>query len=586
LFAAIFNNDCRPVDFDRIGLGAEDVRILGGARQVALLRSREASSMRDIETCRIQSLDDRWWIVGRLRLDASRDLATALGQPGSDDGLLCLHAYVKWGDDFLDHLAGDFCFVLWDEARGRLIAARDQLGIRSLFHAASDGAQVICDSLEWIASWKALAGELDDLWIVDFLTFGHTQDFDRTVYREIRRLPPAHLMSLSAAGANVRRYWRLKIDEPLYFGDKRLYGERFRELTLRAVADRMPVGRVGVSMSGGIDSTTLAASAVEVAQDRARVIARCVHYESLIPDDEARFAALAANHLGIELRLASIDNDRYDPQWRARGYATVEPWANVFRGRAERTANQAMAEQAPVWFMGEGPDNALWFDRDAYLSWLMERRQWRRLAEALWLYVGAKGLRGWGSTVGRYVGPRLPAPTEPELPVWLNPDLAARMSLEERWTALGQGGPGPRHPWHPRSMASFEDPVWQSIFADCEDDEAQAPYVWRHPFLDLRVLQFMLSLPPVPWARRKLVMRQAMRGRLPAAILARDKTPIVHDPMARALRHQRLPELLAPRRLGRWVDVERLVGADMDGRKMEQVLAAYALDYWLAMGRR
>ncbi len=541
--------------------------------------------MRDLETCKIQSLDDRWWIVGRLRLDASRDLATELGQPGADDGLLCLHAYVKWGDDFLDHLAGDFCFVLWDEVQGRLIAARDHLGVRTLFHATSGGVQVISDTLEWIASWTALTGELDDLWIVDFLTFGHTQDFDRTVYREIRRLPPAHLMSLSGAGANVRRYWRLKIDEPLYFRDKRLYGERFRELTQRAVADRMPFGRVGIAMSGGLDSTTLAASAVDVAQDKARVIARCVHFESLMPDDEPRFAALAASHLGIELQLASIDNDLYDPQWRERGFATVEPWANVFRGRAERATNQAMAAQAPVWFLGEGPDNALGFERDAYLSWLMARRQWRRLAEALWLYVGAKGLRGWGGTIRRYVGPRLLAPAESELPVWLNPDLAGRLNLGERSIALGQGGAGPRHPWHPQSMASFEKPTWQGVFADCEDDEAQAPYVWRHPFLDLRVLQFMLSLPPVPWARRKLVMRQAMRGRLPAAVLARDKTPIAHEPVAKALRAHRLPELLASRQLGQWIDVERLAGAEMDGPQMYQVMAAHALDYWLTVRR-
>lgn len=585
MFAAILNRDGRPIDLDRIGLAADDVRILGGARQVALLRSREASVMRDVETCRIQSLGDRWWIVGRLRLDARRDLATELGQPPSDGGWLCLHAYVKWGDDFLDHLTGDFCFVLWDEVQGRLIAARDQLGVRSLFHAASGGTQVIGDSLDWIASWKALAGELDDFWIVDFLTFGHTQDFDRTVYREIRRLPPAHVMSLSGAGATARRYWRLAIGEPLY-GDKRLYGERFRELTLRAVADRMPVGRVGVAMSGGLDSTTLAASAVDVAQDRARVSARCVHYESLIPDDEARFAALASSHLGIELQLASIGSDLYDPLWRERGFATTEPWANVVRGRAEHTANQAMAEQAPVWFMGEGPDNALRFERDAYLSWLVGRRQWRRLAEALWLYAGAKGLRGWVATVRRYAEPQLPAPTEQDLPVWLNPDLVGRLGLCERWIALAQGGAGPRHPWHPQSMASFEDPVWQSIFADCEDDEAQAPYVWRHPFLDLRVLQFMLSLPPVPWARRKLVMRQAMRGRLPAAVLARDKTPIVHDPMGKALRRHRLPELRASRRLGHWIDVEWLAGAEMDGRKMEQVLAAHAFDYWLTVRRR
>ena len=61
-----------------------------------------------------------------------------------------------------------------------------------------------------------------------------------------------------------------------------------------AVADRLPAsGRVGVSMSGGLDSPTLAAFAVASAGDRGRVVAECVHYERLMPDDEARFSTLA-----------------------------------------------------------------------------------------------------------------------------------------------------------------------------------------------------------------------------------------------------------------------------------------------------
>ena len=83
------------------------------------------------------------------------------------------------GDGFLDVIAGDFCFVLWDEARQRLVAARDQLGIRALFHARSGNSWVVSDSLAWLQSWKALDTALDDRWIVDFLSFAHPLEFDQ-----------------------------------------------------------------------------------------------------------------------------------------------------------------------------------------------------------------------------------------------------------------------------------------------------------------------------------------------------------------------------------------------------------------------
>lgn len=123
------------------------------------------------------------------------------------------------------------------------------------------------------------------------------------------------------------------------------------------------------------------------------------------------------------------------------------------------------------------------------------------------------------------------------------------------------------------------------MFASCDLDETQAPFVWRHPFLDLRVLHFMLSVPPVPWARRKLLMREAMRGRLPEPVLARDKTPLARYPLAEAIRRQGLPELPPGDRVGAWVDVERLPAGPISDADLDRVVAVHALDYWLTQQR-
>ena len=137
------------------------------------------------------------------------------------------------------------------------------------------------------------------------------------------------------------------------------------------------------------------------------------------------------------------------------------------------------------------------------------------------------------------------------------------------------------HPWHPAAMASFGSTLWQRMFADTEIEEAMAPVVWRHPFLDLRVLHFMLSLPPVPWAYRKLVIREAMRSRLPAAILTRDKAPLSADPIPAAMRGRNMPPLRAASTLARWIDVSRLRAEGTASASLENLVAAHALDHWL-----
>jgi asparagine synthase (glutamine-hydrolysing) len=242
-----------------------------------------------------------------------------------------------------------------------------------------------------------------------------------------------------------------------------------------------------------------------------------------------------------------------------------------------------MAADASVWFYGEGPDNALKFDREAYFAWLLRNGHWRRAARAAWHYLWIKTNERWREG-SRQIVTGSDASSEPEIPAWLNADFVAHSGVRER--ARSQWGPlGDRHPWHPRAIASFAIASWQALFANFEADEAGAPLVWRHPYLDLRVLGFMLSVPPVPWARRKLVMTEAMAGRLPQELLARRKTPLAADPMRRALRGLTLPKLASMRELQRWLDPSRLPSSDSDPSQLEQLIAVHALDHWLEQNR-
>jgi asparagine synthase (glutamine-hydrolysing) len=586
VFAAILGLDAQCADAAVTAAKrscAHEVQAIGSQQRVVFLRSTGKSPVE--QETRIECLGGLLWLVGRVRLDGRATLCARLGlSPGPrpadiSDALLCLHAYVEWGEAFTDSLTGDFCFALWDDARNCLLGIRDQLGVRALFHAEADGRLVVSDSLGWMATQVSVDRVLDDQWIADFLAIGYSLDFERTAYRVIRRLPPGHVLKASGAGSAIRRYWQLDIPEPLHLRDGRLYGERFRELMKTAIVDRLPAGKVGIALSGGLDSTTLAALAGEATGSPSRIVADCSHYEWLMPDREARFAALAARHLGIDLRLRAADELGYDPDWRARSIGTAEPAIAIIGAHLDRQVFGEMAAAAPVWFYGEGPDNALTFERDAYLSWLAARRDWRRLARSVLLYVQAKGFTGWAATAGRYLGRKSTEPAPLAVPRWLDRELAHRTHIEERVRDANHIVDS-AHAWRPRAIGSFRSPLWQAIFADRDHEEGLAPLVWRHPYLDLRVLHFMLSVPPVPWAWEKRLIRTAMQGRLPSEILERPKTPLARSPLVAVLGSAGLGDLGGDRLAG-YVEIDRLPAWPPSPAELDGLVAVHALDYWI-----
>lgn len=577
MFAALLSVRDEPIDLRLFPPGLE---VVGRARRAAFVAGSGSTSA---------SLDGRYWIVGRFRLDARDELRARLGASATTapDEMLCLLAYAKWGEGFTEFLAGDFAFVLWDDERQCLLGVRDRLGVYALFHSKTADACLLGDSLDWLAARVPTRDALDDYWIADFLVLGVSREFERTVYRDIKRLAPAHLLKLDDSGLSLRRYWRLDIAEPIHLRSAAAYHERFRELLSRAVADRLPAGKIGIAMSGGLDSTTLAATAVEVTGDPSRIVAECEHYERLMHIGEDRYASLAARHLGIELRIRPADDIAYDAHWRSREVRSGEPMTALANANNMQRVGREMAAVAPVWLDGEGPDNALTLERDAYLGWLRRRRSWHRLAQALIGYTTAKGLAGWAQTIGRRTGLQGEAELDPVdvLPAWLRRDFADRLKLSERQETLGLGG-DMSHPWHPASVGSFTSPIWQSYFDTRAFEGSLGGFEWRYPYLDLRVLEFMLSVPPVPWGWKKRLVREAMRGWLPAEVLARKKTPLDCYPEVATMRALGLPVLPGAHDVDRYVDPKFLPDRAASDPDLATSLNVYVLDHWLAQKRQ
>ena len=218
-----------------------------------------------------------------------------------------LAGYAAHGEDVASHLRGMFAFALWDEKRQRLHCARDRFGVKPFYYA-------ICGDLFVFASEiKALLPFLDDVdtdvdALSEYLTFQYTIG-EKTLFRGVRQLLPAHTLTVEDGDVKIRRYWDVvyNIDfdhSPRYFQNRltELIDESM-ELHLRGDVP------VGAYLSGGIDSSLVYALA------RARQPDPVAAFHGRFPTpagyDESVHARAVAGNDGDALHIADIGPDDF-----------------------------------------------------------------------------------------------------------------------------------------------------------------------------------------------------------------------------------------------------------------------------------
>jgi asparagine synthase (glutamine-hydrolysing) len=537
------------------------------------------------------TLDGNVSIVADARVDARGDLIEQLRARGHEvavaanvpDVELILRAYRVWGERCVEHLRGDFAFAVWDARRRRLFLARDQMGIKPLFYSSVGSSLVFSNALDCVRCHPAVSDRLNDLAMADFLLFDQNEDKATTAFADIQRVPPAHSATRSAAGMQLHRYWTLPIDEPIFYRRWDEYVERFNELLRLAVADRLRTDRIGVFMSGGLDSPTLATTARDLLRDRpgqSGVRAFTTTYEGY--DQERHYAELVARGLEIPIDFQSWDPDTVDPEWNRTAFHTPEPVPYPVSLAADWAYHRKVASYGRVVFNGEGPDNALRYEWRPYLTYLARRRHLGVLLKDLWSHVVLHRRIPVPASIfailTRY-RPNEAAGTP--FPDWFNPDFERRLQLRRRWKE-SQVEPPPLHLVRPQGYRSLDLPLWQGLFDGFDVAYTRSLLEVRHPFVDLRLLRYLLAVPAIPWCRGKYLLRRAMRGRLPKSVLRRPKSPLVRDPWTDRVLECGLPPLIADPRLETYVDTTRVPGIVAGNESRFWLdLRPRALNYWL-----
>ncbi|MFZ3209957.1 MAG: asparagine synthase-related protein, partial [Terriglobales bacterium] len=382
------------------------------------------------------SLDGEVWIVADARLDARTDLLSELhraGDPcpsGAGDAELILRAYAAWGQVCLEHLLGDFCFAIWDGKRKCLFCARDQVGIKPFYYAETKRWLVFSNTLDCVRMHAEAAGGPNELSVADFLLFGSIQDSSATIFAGIRRLPPAHALTWCGGKLSVKRYWTPPLDEEVHYQHPTDYEEHFRQLLQTAVKDRLRSDRAAISLSGGLDSTSVAALACRAGCSDLRAFTRVV--DKVMPDNERHYSRLFAESLGIPIEYLAGDRYLAGAQPDFADVRSSQPDENVLAA-FDTDFYKLASHTSRTLLTGQGGDIGLFPSNSHFRRLLRAGCLGRFVRDGLNYALTQRRLPPMG--VRNFFQRRFGViePWRGNYPEWLNRDFERRWRLRERW---------------------------------------------------------------------------------------------------------------------------------------------------------
>ena len=529
------------------------------------------------------TFDGRVWLTADARLDGRRELIAKLRtrfETPPTDAELILHAYNTWKEDCVKHLLGDFAFAIWDSTRDQLFCARDHLGIRQFYYSYSNNQFVFSNTLNCLRLHPQVSNKLNELAVGDFLVFGLNQDPATTIFADIQRLPKAHALVVSREGIRVREYWTPDI-KPVRYKTANDYIENFDQLLTQAVEDRLRTTKASVLMSGGLDSSAVAA----IAGKNVELSAYCVVYDSAFDDEERKYASLVAETHEIPLEFLQGNEINHNGGGNGIGSAPepfhVDPIyavsAELLR-RCSSSARVALTGWDGDTFISETPRHS--FARS------LKRGNLPRLLIDLTRFVYFQhspppiGIRTqWRQW-------RNPNWNRAPYPVWLNDEFSKRLNLPERWLRLSEDGPQ-AHALRPRAFRIINSPHWDALFSRYDAGTSSLPLELRHPLIDVRLVDYLLGVPVIPWLLEKTILRKAMVGILPEAVRTRPKTPLAGDPgllLRDTRKFQEIDEFTPVPAICSYVDRKSipLVTEEVNSTQLSVNVRPFCLNQWLA----
>jgi asparagine synthase (glutamine-hydrolysing) len=486
------------------------------------------------------TLDGETWFLGDARCDGREEVTRKLAEHGvkvsasAGSEQLVLHYWELFGASGLAELDGDFSFVLWTPKQRRLVAFRDLTGARPFFYAHREGVLLFSNTLQAVLFAPGVSRELDEEFLADFLLGSPYQQRSASVYRGIRRLPPGHFLEFSERSLSTHRIANMPVENLLVLKREEEFIEEFRRLLEQAVRDRLPSVDTTILLSGGLDSTSIAARAIALRQaepyrEQPKLQALSVDFQPLFDDRETDLATRFATKLGIPCQVFHLGDSLPFAGWKEFPALLPEPPIDPY-SVLSLSHSRRIALTSRVGFSGMGCDELLRLQALPYLRFLVQQGKPLAAVSVVALYIlSQKKLPPLGAGIrSGFLGLFRKKAGDQFYPPWFAPDFERRLNLQERWRAINIPPP-PSHPFNSKAYLAVNDLSVGSILESCDATWTGCHMELRAPFMDRRLARFVLKIPPVPWAMDKHLLRRSQVGILSDEIRLRPKTPVLKD---------------------------------------------------------
>jgi asparagine synthase (glutamine-hydrolysing) len=551
--AGMLRFDGQPVsrsELDRVanalrahGPDRSDISVSGNIGFVHVLMRMTPEDRADQQPYRAQSGS---MITADLRLDNREDILSRIGLSNQDamtwpDSRVLLSAWERLGDAIWPMLRGPFAAAIWNPQQRLLTLARDHIGLNVVMWHRSERVFAFATMPNGLFAMDAVPRELSEEKFADFLVLNHA-DHATTIYRDIFRVPPAHVMQVDPHGAiKQRQYWSPRDIQRVRFPSDQEYAEGLREKLDVAVRRQMRSAHpIGCLLSGGLDSSSVAALAARALHEKKQRLAAFTgvprrgfdgpvaagHYADETPYVEA--TAKAAGNIDVTY----VENNAADD------FAEIDRFVIALEGPVRNPTNlgwvlailRLARQQGRRVLLGGLHGNSTiswsgWSQAAAHLKrgrLLTALRQWN-------LYYRRTPHSRWATTRNLFIEPLMPQWLSSEqrhprrIASWhehspIRPDFAAAMGVDARARTN-------RHDFLYRTRP--DERIQSLLQADYAGDwhaaeKALTGVEVRDPTADIDVVSYCFGVPPEQYLAEgtdRSLIRRAMWGLLPEAVL-------------------------------------------------------------------
>jgi asparagine synthase (glutamine-hydrolysing) len=217
------------------------------------------------------------------------------------DTEVIVHSYEQYGESFVGKLNGMFAIALWDSKSKKLILARDRMGIKPLYYALEKGKLLFASEIKAILQ-APITREVDKEALFTILNVGYIPG-DRTLLRDVRKLPPSSLLVFRNGSAKISTYWNIPALDATV--GESIVVERLRSALEEAVQDQLVADvPIGCFLSGGLDTSCIVALAAKASTRPLKTFCMGFGEET----DEFRDARAVADHFGTEHEELMVDS--------------------------------------------------------------------------------------------------------------------------------------------------------------------------------------------------------------------------------------------------------------------------------------